>query len=191
MTGYSFTLDCSRRQCLKVYTPPSLWHYGYRQLITGNRIVMPSSYQIRTEQDALLSSIWKWRYNKAKTYGLHMMTVMSNSEVLRIGLKMPNTILDLEKCGPLSAMVRKYENEIVALVRESNKLDMSKASTMTNKDKDIHDTSDANTTDDEEAELATLYSPHRQRGRPEACKLHLAIVVRTRMYTSAGFCSEL
>lgn len=99
--GLEAVLNASRKSCLKRYEKEMFWPLGYRKLLDIPRSWAPKAQDISDEQDAVMAALWEWRDIMARTLDESVHYIMSNSEVLRIGLIMPTTVTQFEQCQPI------------------------------------------------------------------------------------------
>jgi len=61
----------------------------------------PKAENISNEQDAVMAALWQWRDHTARTLDESVHCIMSNSELLRIGIIMPTTQSEFNQCEPI------------------------------------------------------------------------------------------
>ena len=119
--GLEHVFDASRQLCLARYEKEPFDPLGYRKLFRENATsrAIPKLDDLTAAQDAALSAVWDWRDRTARAEDESVAALMSNSELLRIGLHLPQTGVQLEQhCGPLSAHTRKCTTEILKLIAD-------------------------------------------------------------------------
>ena len=119
--GLEHVFDASRQLCLARYEKEAFDPLGYRKLFKENATsrAIPKLEDLSSLQDAALAAVWDWRDRTARTEDESVAALMSNSELLRIGLHLPQTGVQLEQqCGPLSAHTRKCTAEILKLIAD-------------------------------------------------------------------------
>jgi len=119
--GLEHVFDASRQLCLARYEKEAFDPLGYRKLFKENATsrAIPKLEDLTSLQDAALAAVWDWRDRTARTEDESVAALMSNSELLRIGLHLPQTGVQLEQqCGPLSAHTRKCTAEILKLIAD-------------------------------------------------------------------------
>jgi exosome complex exonuclease RRP6 len=120
--GLEHVFDASRQLCLARYEKESFDPLGYRLLFKENATsrAIPKLEDLSSVQDATLSALWDWRDRTARREDESCAALMSNSELLRIGLHMPQSGVQLEQlCGPLSPHTRKCTSEILKLIADT------------------------------------------------------------------------
>ena len=123
--GLAAVFDASRRTCLLRYDKEPFVSTGYLKLFNV-RLGMPKSESLSAVQDSVLSALWSWRDLTAREMDESPAFIMSNSELLRIGLSesVPRTEAELLSCGqPLTAYVRSRLGAVLRVVRGA--VDMS------------------------------------------------------------------
>jgi ribonuclease D len=123
--GLATVFDASRRTCLLRYEKEAFASMGYQKLFNV-RLGMPKSESLSAIQDTVLSALWNWRDLAARDADESPAFIMSNSELLRIGLceSVPRTEAELVSCGqPLTAYVRAHLGEVLRVI--SSAVDMS------------------------------------------------------------------
>jgi len=77
----------------------------YTNTNTNTNIILrswaPKAEHISNEQDAVMAALWQWRDNTARNLDESIHYIMSNSELLRIGIIMPTTQSELIQCEPI------------------------------------------------------------------------------------------
>lgn len=99
--GLEAVLNASRKSCLKRYEKELFWPLGYRKLLDIPRSWAPKAQDISDEQDTVMAALWQWRDNIARNLDESVHFILSNSELLRIGLMMPTTASEFQQCQPV------------------------------------------------------------------------------------------
>lgn len=113
--GLEAVLNASRKSCLKRYEKELFWPLGYRKLLDIPRSCAPKAQDISDEQDTVMAALWQWRDSTARSLDESVHYIMSNSELLRIGLVMPTTASDFQQCQPIK-IDESFQNTIIELV---------------------------------------------------------------------------
>eukprot|EP01036_Dinobryon_divergens_P049176 gene49176-65906_t len=136
--GLIAVLDASKRSCLQKFEKDLFRPRGYLRILqlAGNRKFSAFSHQNRSsntgkkrqshsssdfdislEQDLALAAVWDWRDRVARAEDESVSYIMSNSELIRIGLAMPREEAQLlRSCRPLSAVTVTRVAEIIAAI---------------------------------------------------------------------------
>ena len=120
--GLEQVFNTSKQLCLARYEKPRFYPLGYRDLFreTGVSRAIPKLSELSSLQEAALAAVWDWRDQCARAEDDSCAVLMSNAELLRVGVHIPQTPVQLEqKCGPLSAFTRKNTAEILRIVANS------------------------------------------------------------------------
>jgi ribonuclease D len=135
-SGLENVLDASRKTCLSRYEKPSFHPSGYRMLLAklaprggAAREGSLDVNDISVVQDNALAALWEWRDRLARELDESCDYVMSHSLLLRIGLRVPQTLDELSQCVmegltsvtdggalPGSAMLSVYGDAILSLL---------------------------------------------------------------------------
>lgn len=112
--GLMAALDATRHVCLKRYEVEPFYPLRYRRLLdVAQRRQRPSE-----AQETVVRALFDWRDATARAEDESVAYVMSNAELVRIGLAMPVSLAALGRCGPLSDSTRRHAEHILALVRD-------------------------------------------------------------------------
>lgn len=114
--GLQACLNASRKTCLKRYEKEPFWPLGYRKLLDGARGVAPKASALSEIQDAAMAALWNWRDRVAREQDESVDYIMANSELLRLGMRLPSSEAELEDCEPLSESVRARSSELLAII---------------------------------------------------------------------------
>jgi hypothetical protein len=122
--------DISKKTCLIRYEKPLFWSVGYRKLLTDRsadtlKHIIPKNSDgmvISDTQDIVLATLYNWRDEQARERDESVEFIMSNSELVRIGLTCPVNQMELEKCRPLCGYVLEHAEQIVNLVQSQLQL---------------------------------------------------------------------
>ena len=118
-SGIEAVYEASRRTCLQRYEKPSFYPLGFLKLVcprgTSN---LQGGHELTFEQNATLSCLWNWRDMTARRADESGGFIMSNAELLRIGLAVPSDAQSIVATGPLSEYVREHLEELSAVIQE-------------------------------------------------------------------------
>ena len=120
--GLEQVFNASRHLCLVRYEKPMFDPLGYRTLFkeTSSGRSIPKLEDLTTLQDAALAGLWDWRDREAREHDDSHAALMSNAELVRIGVHLPQTAVQLEQlCGPLSPYTRKHTTEVMRIVTDA------------------------------------------------------------------------
>ena len=128
LEGLVAVLDASKRSCMQRFEKEVFQPRGYTRLLqhSGSRKLskLLSSSQrgaesssttpdLTVEQDLALMALWEWRDSTARELDESVGFVMSNAELIRIGMAVPLDELQLLRCRPLGAFPTSHASEIV------------------------------------------------------------------------------
>lgn len=118
--GVENVLASSKRVCMTRYEKDVFNPLGYRTLLHsgGGSRTVPNLNDISAIQDAALAKLWNWRDMAAREQDESPQYIMSNSELLRIGLKVPKFEKDILVCAPITDYVRNHLSDIIKLMAE-------------------------------------------------------------------------
>lgn len=118
-SGIETVHEASRRTCLQRYEKDLFYPLGYLKLVSqkSSRETQPSR-DLTFEQNAVLSCLWNWRDLTARDKDESCGYIMSNAELLRIGMAVPHDAQDIIATGPLSVYVREHLEDIVDVIRK-------------------------------------------------------------------------
>jgi exosome complex exonuclease RRP6 len=120
--GVEQVFSASKQLCLARYEKPRFNPLGYKDLFreTASSRSIPKLEELSSLQDAALCSLWDWRDRMARDEDDSCAALVSNAELLRIGVHLPQTGVQLEQlCGPLSPFTRKHTADILRIVSEA------------------------------------------------------------------------
>lgn len=75
------------------------WSIGYRKLLndrTTSTLTSSPQFSLTDAQDIVLSALYAWRDEQARLHDESVDFIMSNSELVRIGLRCPRDAQDIE-----------------------------------------------------------------------------------------------
>lgn len=122
LVGLRAVFDASRKTCLNRYQKEEFDSLGYLQLFQDarkNRFKIKAT-DLTPTQDSILMSLWEWRDFHARNADESPAFIMSNSELLRLGMlsQLPRTTSELAQAGhPLSAYVLKNLDDLLRVIR--------------------------------------------------------------------------
>jgi ribonuclease D len=111
INGVIAVLQSSQRTCLKRYEKEYFYPHGYLHLLNQR-----TSQSLTLEQNLILSLLWNWRDLIARKEDESVSYIMSNSELIRIGLRCPKSELEFHECGPFSEFLSSTKGMISHLV---------------------------------------------------------------------------
>lgn len=131
--GLRAVLDASRRTCMRRYEKEQFRPDGYLRLLqlasvkkrlgqgwlplTSNKKQFDFE-DLTLEQDLCLAALWDWRDRTARALDESLVYIMSNAELLKIGMTVPRDETSLRRdCGPISATVSAKASEIIEMIR--------------------------------------------------------------------------
>jgi exosome complex exonuclease RRP6 len=122
--GVENVLASSKRVCMTRYEKEVFSPLGYRNLLAtcGGSRTVPNLNDLSSIQDAALAKLWNWRDLAAREQDESPQYIMTNAELLRIGLKVPKFEKDILVCAPITDYVRNHLAEIVGLMAELTSL---------------------------------------------------------------------
>ena len=102
--------------CLQKYSKPRLKDESYYNLVLRNKIILSTS-KIKT-----LKNLLKWRFKYAAIEDEHPNYVLTNSVVFQLLDKLPKNTKELHlNFKKLSAIAKKYDNELIDLINNKSK----------------------------------------------------------------------
>jgi ribonuclease D len=124
-TGLEHVFNASKQLCLARYEKPRFNPLGYRELFregVPSRGV-PKLEDLTPLQEAALQALWDWRDRMARERDESCPALVSNAEVLRLGVHLPRDAVQLEQlCGPLSAYTRQATTAILQVIDDATTL---------------------------------------------------------------------
>lgn len=109
--GIIAVLQSSQRTCLKRYEKEYFYPHGYLNLLNKK-----TSNSLSLEQNLILGLLWNWRDLIARKEDESVSYIMSNSELVRIGLRCPKSESEFYECGPFSEYLSNTKGMISHLV---------------------------------------------------------------------------
>jgi hypothetical protein len=109
--GIIAVLQSSQRTCLKRYEKEYFYPQGYLAILhrkTTNTLTM--------EQTLIFELLWNWRDIIARREDESVSFILSNSELIRIGLKCPKSETEFLECGPFSEYITKNKGLVTHLI---------------------------------------------------------------------------
>ena len=122
--GLEYVFDASRLMCLGRYDKEKFVPFGFRTMSVskGSSKKMKgisSLDNLTAAQESTLVALWDWRDQCARREDDSAQSIMSNAELLRIGLCVPTSISMMEQnCGPLSLNTRQTATQIISLIAD-------------------------------------------------------------------------
>lgn len=115
--------DASRLLCLGRYDKEKFDPFGFRTMsVSGSSKKLrgiSSLDNLTAAQEATLVALWDWRDQCARREDDSVQSIMSNAELLRIGLCVPTSISMMEQnCGPLSLNTRQTAAQILSIIAD-------------------------------------------------------------------------
>lgn len=128
--GLEQVFNASRQLCLARYEMEPFDPQGFKKLFheksSGRSI--PKLDALNSLQLAALAGLWDWRDQAARDQDESPIAIMSNAELLRIGVNLPQSELQLEQaCGPLSAYTRSASAHVLGLIASATSVGPSAA----------------------------------------------------------------
>lgn len=111
VNGIIAVLQSSQRTCLKRYEKDYFYPHGYLNLLSKK-----ASNSLTMEQNLILGHLWNWRDIIARKEDESVTYIMSNAELIRIGLKCPKSETEFFECGPFSEYLTKTRGIISYLI---------------------------------------------------------------------------
>lgn len=130
--GLEHVFNASKQLCLARYEIEPFDPEGYTKLFQekSSSRAIPKLEALTSLQRATLAAVWDWRDQAARVADESPAALMSNAELLRVGLNLPQTELQLEQvCGPLSAFTRSSAAQLLSIVASVTSLGPSAAAT--------------------------------------------------------------
>ncbi len=116
--GIEKVLSSSKKLCMSRYEKDTFNPESYRSLLTksGASKSIPNINDLSPYQQNALAKLWDWRDYHARQEDESCQYIMSNAELVRIGLKIPRYEKDVLSCSPLTEYVRSRLSDIVELM---------------------------------------------------------------------------
>ena len=117
--GMTSVLDSSKRACLQRYEKELFNPLGYQKLLRRCRslgkIIALTEAQVNT-----IATLWEWRDSVAREKDESVSYIMSNAEMLRIALAIPQDVETLlTEVGPISSFVEECADEIISTIKNN------------------------------------------------------------------------
>eukprot|EP01040_Poterioochromonas_malhamensis_P002464 gene2464-2620_t len=115
--GVEKVLFMTRKLCLQRYEKPLFDPLGYKKLFqtSVHSKYIPKFEELNALQESTLSMLWNWRDEHARKEDESYEFIMSSAELLRLGVKIPQSIDQLEACGPLTVYVQSHKLALLKL----------------------------------------------------------------------------
>jgi exosome complex exonuclease RRP6 len=112
-------LEASSKLCLQRYEKPVFNPLGYKKLFLYQRQskFIPKLEELSSLQESALSSLWNWRDEESRKEDESYDYIMTDSELLRLGITIPLTMEQIESCAPLTSFTQYKQKEILKLFR--------------------------------------------------------------------------
>lgn len=127
--GLEHVFNASKQLCLARYEKPRFNPLGYRDLFqegVASRSI-PKLEDLTPLQESALAALWEWRDRMARAQDESSAALMSNAEVLRVGVHLPRNAVQLEQlCGPLSAFTRQSTSTLLEIVADATSIGPAK-----------------------------------------------------------------
>lgn len=128
-TGLEHVFSATKQLCLTRYEKPRFNPLGYRDLfkeaVTSRSI--PKLEDLSSLQEAALTALWDWRDRMAREKDESSAALVSNAELLRIGVHLPRDAVQLEQlCGPLSPYTRQATATVLQILADATSFGPSK-----------------------------------------------------------------
>jgi exosome complex exonuclease RRP6 len=116
--GVESVLSASKKVCMARYEKDVFDPMGYRGLLanSGASKSLPNIHDLSPMQESALAKLWDWRDRHARDEDESCQFIMSNAELLRIGMKIPRYEKDVLSCSPLTEYVRSRLSHIVEMM---------------------------------------------------------------------------
>jgi exosome complex exonuclease RRP6 len=104
-------LYSTRKLCLQRYEKPVFDPLGYKKLFSYAHLpkTIPKLHELSSIQESCLSLLYNWRDEHARSDDESLDYVMSNAELLRLGIKIPQSMEQIDSCAPLSSYVLNHK----------------------------------------------------------------------------------
>jgi exosome complex exonuclease RRP6 len=112
-------LESSSKLCLQRYEKPIFNPLGYKKLFLYQRQskFIPKLEELSSLQDSALSSLWNWRDEQSRKEDESNEYIMTDSELLRLGITIPLTKEQMESCAPFTYFTQSKQQELLLLFR--------------------------------------------------------------------------
>jgi hypothetical protein len=110
--GIIAVLQSSQRTCLKRYEKDYFYPQGYLSILHRK-----ATNTLTMEQTLILELLWNWRDLMARREDESVSFILSNSELIRLGMKCPKTEIEFYECGPFSEFLLQNKSVVSHLIR--------------------------------------------------------------------------
>lgn len=121
-SGLNLVFSASQRTCMQRFEKPAFYPLGYRSLLNASTNRMKNNKtvtELTDQQDAVISALWNWRDEQARSEDESILYIMSNAELLRIGKSIPLDEEHLKKCAPLTEYVQNNLDKVLLVIKEA------------------------------------------------------------------------
>ena len=118
-------LQGTKKLCAQRYEKPSFDPLGYRNLFAYHHLPkhIPKLNELTSLQESCLSVLYNWRDERARADDESYDYIMSNAELLRLGIKIPQSIEQIDSCAPLSSYVVRNKLSLLKVLKELVNID--------------------------------------------------------------------